>query len=513
MAADSRLVAGRYRLGRRLAAGGLSRVWLATDEERDATVAIKRCALPEGLSADEGEIVREVSVREARAFARVEHPNVVGIRDVVHVDGELWIVMDYIASRSLHEVVTAAGPMHPRRVAEIGLQVLRGLAGVFDAGVLHLDVKPGNVLLAEDGRVLLSDFGPAVTEAGVRALSDAGMIFGSLNYVAPERLFDGISTRRSDLWSFGATLYFAVEGRAPFRRDTPDETTEALRGGTPDPLLRAGPLGEVIGALMRAEPGERLTAAAADRALRRVAGSAPEPVEEPVEESVREPVPAPPAAAASTGPASIRPRPDVVVRGPRRVRRPVAVAAAVVAAAVAALGITAATRHSGEAVAEATPRPVPAVSSPSAAPEFRLPPGYAWHTSRDGGFRVATPARWTVRETGGVFSALAPGGGVALRVRAGPAGDPVAGLIALESDTRLDGYRRVRIEPVTDPPGTVWEYTYRSASGRVLRAAEQVVPAGARSYRIGWLCPREAWTAELATWSTVLASFGPLTGA
>ncbi|MEV6495259.1 serine/threonine-protein kinase, partial [Actinoplanes sp. NPDC051633] len=273
MVAGGLLVAGRYRVGRRLAAGGLSHVWLATDESDGSTVAIKRCTLPPGLSPHEGELVGGLSLREARAFAEVDHPNVVHIRDVVPDAGEPWIVMDYVPSRSLQEVVSSSGAMHPRRVAEIGLQILQGLVAVFDAGLLHLDVKPGNVLIGDDGRVLLSDFGPAVTELGVRALTEAGIVLGSLHYVAPERLFDGISTQRADLWSFGATLYFAVEGRRPFRRENKDETMAALKGRTPDPLLRAGPLTDVICGLMRADPEDRLSAAAAERMLRRIAGA------------------------------------------------------------------------------------------------------------------------------------------------------------------------------------------------------------------------------------------------
>ena len=490
VAAGSLLVAGRYRVGRRLAAGGISHVWLATDESDGSTVAIKRCAVPDGLSEAEGELVRELSLREARAFARVDHPNVVRIRDVVPDDGEPWIVMDYIPSRSLQEVVSSSGAMHPRRVAEIGLQMLHGLVGVFDAGVLHLDVKPGNVLIADDGRVLLSDFGPAVTEEGVQTLTDAGIVLGSLNYVAPERLFDGISTQRADLWSFGATLYFAVEGRRPFRRDTRDETMAALRGRTPDPLLRAGPLTEVICGLMRADPDDRLSIAAAERQLRRIAGTvAPAPAQAPQQRS-----------------------PEPVL--PAILRRPVPVAAAVVAAAVAALGITAGLRQGEQAEARSAAAPAPAVST-AAPPVFRLPSGYSWRSSEAGGFRVAMPSRWTVEEQGGVFTASGPKGGPLLRVRtwSPPAADPVAGLIALETTTKLDNYQRVKIGTTTDRPGAVWDYTYRSGTGRAYRAQQQMVRAGGHTYLITWLCPRDEWSGDLAAWSTVLDSFGPLSGA
>jgi tRNA A-37 threonylcarbamoyl transferase component Bud32 len=499
MVVGSLLVAGRYRVGRRLAAGGISHVWLATDESDGSTVAIKRCAVPAGLSETEGELVRELSLREARAFARVVHPNVVRIRDVVPDDGEPWIVMDYIPSRSLQEVVSSSGAMHPRRVAEIGLQMLQGLVGVFDAGVLHLDVKPGNVLIADDGRVLLSDFGPAVTEEGVQTLTDAGIVLGSLNYVAPERLFDGISTQRADLWSFGATLYFAVEGRRPFRRDTKDETMAALRGRTPDPLLRAGALTEVICGLMRADPEDRLSVAAAERQLRGIAGKVAEPPARIPQQR----------AAESTVPDPL-PGPALGI-----FRRPVPVAAAVAAAAVAAIGITAAVRQGDETGVRSAAPPAPAVSSAVAPPVFRLPSGYSWRSSEAGGFRVAMPSRWTVEEAGGVFTASGPKGGPLLRVRVWSprAANAVGGLIDLESRTKLDNYQRVRIEASADRPGTVWEYTYRSGTGKAFRAQDQTVTAGDRTYLMTWLCPREQWSEDLGAWSTVLDSFGPLSGA
>ena len=178
-------VAGRYRLLRPLAAGGMGGVWLAHDEADDNLVALKKCALPDGLTRDEQDLFRVWTVREARAFAVVGHPNVVRTLDVLPGDDEPWIVMEYVPSRSLQQVIDESGPLPPARVAGVGLAVLEALLAVRRVGLLHLDVKPGNVLIADDGRAMLTDFGPAVTTAGLRALAAAGIVLGSPKYLAP----------------------------------------------------------------------------------------------------------------------------------------------------------------------------------------------------------------------------------------------------------------------------------------------------------------------------------------
>src|SRR4051812_19579538 len=185
MVTVGQLVAGRYRVLHPLAEGGLSRVFLAHDEVDDEPVALKRCTLPDGLTADEEDVFRVWTAREARSFALVDHPNVVRTLDVLHDDEAPWIVMEFVPSRSLQQVLDESGPLPPARAAGIGLAVLEGLLPVRRAGLLHLDVKPSNVLIAHDGRVMLSDFGPAVSAEGVRALAGAGIVLGSPKYLAP----------------------------------------------------------------------------------------------------------------------------------------------------------------------------------------------------------------------------------------------------------------------------------------------------------------------------------------
>src|SRR3954469_5426990 len=267
------LVAGRYQLVSSLGYGGMGRVWLARDEVLDRNVAIKEVVLPFGLADAEREELVVRTLREARMAARLNHPNVVRIYDVVRTDEQPWIVMEYVRSRSLLQVIREEGPLPAVRVAEIGLAVLSALAASHRAGVLHRDVKPSNVLIADDDRVMLTDFGLATFEEGDNAVTRPGLILGSPHYIAPERAREGVATAKSDLWSLGATLYAAVEGRSPYARATTIATLTALATERPDPVVHAGPLKPVLDGLLRRNPRTRFDVADAERLLRRVAGT------------------------------------------------------------------------------------------------------------------------------------------------------------------------------------------------------------------------------------------------
>ncbi|MEV6631308.1 protein kinase [Actinoplanes sp. NPDC051470] len=243
------LVNGRYRLLDLIGAGGMGRVFLAHDELLDRQVAIK------SLYQDE-------VIREARAAARLDHPNVVQVFDVIDSPGDCWIVMEYVPSRSLQH----AAPVTHREAARIGLGVLDALRAAHTAGVLHGDVKPHNVLLADDGRVVLTDFGQATVD---RAGPDPAI--GSPQYLAPERIRGERSGPAADLWSLGVTLHAAVEGRSPYARDTALASLHAVLTQLPDPPARPGPLTPVIAKLLVPAPGARLTADRLEPLLRRVA--------------------------------------------------------------------------------------------------------------------------------------------------------------------------------------------------------------------------------------------------
>ncbi|MFI2712336.1 protein kinase [Micromonospora sp. NPDC018662] len=262
---------GRYRLVRCVGQGGMGRVWLARDELLDRDVAVKEVLPRAGSSPQETAELHDSTLREARAAARLDHPNVVRVHDVITADGRPWIVMQYVPSRSLHRIVTDDGPLPPRVVARIGVELVEALRAAHRVGVLHRDVTPRNVLVTADGRALLGDFGVAAVE-GAAALSRSWGITATPQYVAPERVRQGLSSPGTDLWALGATLYTAVEGRPPYRRDGTMATLLAMATEPPDRMRRAGPLAPVVAGLLARDERQRLTAGEAARMLRRTAG-------------------------------------------------------------------------------------------------------------------------------------------------------------------------------------------------------------------------------------------------
>ncbi|MFI6596738.1 serine/threonine-protein kinase [Nonomuraea sp. NPDC050536] len=261
-----RRIAGRYQLQEPIGKGGMGIVWRAHDELLDRTVAVKEVRYAAALG-DEVQLLNRRTMREARAAARFEHPNAIIVHDVIEEDGRPWIVMQLVPSRSLGAVIKQDGPLPPKRVAEIGLAVLDALHRAHEAGVMHRDVKPENVLLADDGRVVLTDFGIATLETETQ-LTVTGLA-GTPAFIAPERLKGLPARRESDLWSLGATLYTALEGRSPHERGMALATMHAVLTDPPDPAEQEGPLGEVIQGLLVKEPVQRLTYEETARLLRR----------------------------------------------------------------------------------------------------------------------------------------------------------------------------------------------------------------------------------------------------
>ncbi|MFF4188384.1 serine/threonine-protein kinase [Streptomyces sp. NPDC001691] len=267
---EQRLIAGRYRLLSRLGRGGMGVVWRGRDEVLGREVAVKEVLAPASLDSPETGRLYARLEREAWAAARISHRNVVTVYDVATEDGRPWIVMELVRGLALSDVLDAEGPMPPQRVARIGAEVLAALRAAHEAGVLHRDVKPANVLLANDGRVVLSDFGIA-TVAGTQTLTITGEVVGSPEFLAPERALGRTPGPASDLWSLGVLLYAAVEGNSPFRQDTPLSTLRAVVDDALPPPRRAGPLAPVIEGLLRKDPAERWAAEEAEHQLRVVA--------------------------------------------------------------------------------------------------------------------------------------------------------------------------------------------------------------------------------------------------
>src|SRR3954447_8011463 len=271
-----RVVGGRYEIADELGRGGMGVVWLANDRVLHREVALKEISYPVHLTDDERAVLRERTLREARAAARLEDPHVVAIHDVVEEDGRPWLVMEHVRSRSLQKILKEDGPLSPAQTARIGLDVLAAIEVAHAAGVVHRDVKPGNVLVAEDGRACLTDFGIATTTDDA-TLTTQGALLGSPAYMAPERAHGERPTPAVDLWSLGATLYTAVEGRTPFDREEPMATLLAVVGDEPAPMQSAGPLAPVLRGLLTKDPVARLTAADARRQLETVvSGAVPE---------------------------------------------------------------------------------------------------------------------------------------------------------------------------------------------------------------------------------------------
>jgi serine/threonine protein kinase len=377
-----RLLAGRYLLGARLGRGGMGTVWRARDQMLDRDVAVKELSVGH-LSEEDLYIVQSRMKQEARAAARIKHPGVITIHDVLEQDGKPWIVMELIDGRSLAELVEQEGPLSPRDAADIGAKVLAALHRGHQAGVLHRDVKPANVLLERGtGRVVLTDFGIATYE-GDSALTRTGDLVGSPDYLPPERVHGGRPGPESDLWGLGATIYAAVEGQSPFKRDTPITTLAAVVSEPLPEPRNAGALAPVLRALLAKEPSQRPPAEQAIRMLESVAAGhtmsvrgvvppvvdvAERPWEQqtvtsgtPIPAVLRQPtgpipladradggsptghrVAPPPGGGSPTGPTEVRPHP---AQPPGRRRFGLTVALAGLAAAVVAGGVAIAVMH------------------------------------------------------------------------------------------------------------------------------------------------------------------------
>jgi hypothetical protein len=279
--ADSRdrLLSGRYRLIEQIGRGGMGTVWWAHDEVEDREVAVKEVHLPPSLDHRERMNLLRRTDREALAAGRLRHPGLIAIYDMVIEESRPYLIMEYVAARSLEDVFVDDGPISPRRVAEIGVQLLAALRAAHDAGIVHRDVKPSNVLLETSGRVVLTDFGIA-TYDGATTLTQTGSFMGSPAYVAPEVARGEPASPASDLWSLGATLYAAVEGRPPYDHETAMATLSALVTSEPDPPLRAGPLRPVLEGLLTKEPARRLGAGHAAELLA-LAATPPLPPRQP----------------------------------------------------------------------------------------------------------------------------------------------------------------------------------------------------------------------------------------
>ncbi|GAB2849389.1 hypothetical protein GCM10022221_56030 [Actinocorallia aurea] len=284
---SGRLLGGRYRLLGEIGRGGMGAVWRARDTMLDRDIAVKEVTFGPGLSHREKEILKQRTLREAKASARLNHPNVVTVHDVVEEEGRPWIVMELVPAPSLQDILDTERTIEPHRAAEIGVQVLEALRAAHARGILHRDVKPSNILITDGvpARVVLTDFGIAQMEGDV-TLTQTGLVMGSPAYIPPERVQGERATAASDLWSLGATLFAAVEGYAPYER--PDAMA-ALSAALSEPVPRprnAGRLTRVLEGLLTREPSARMTGEQALPLLSDVSTSRPNPMPTQFDETV-----------------------------------------------------------------------------------------------------------------------------------------------------------------------------------------------------------------------------------
>lgn len=314
------LIGGRYRVGEAIGQGGMGTVWLARDEVLRRDVAVKQVGLLPGESVTDS----ARALREARSSAALSHRNVVTVFDVVDEDGAIWLVMEHVPSRSLAELVAESGRRDPAEVADIGAQVADGLAAAHAAGTTHRDVKPGNVLVRDDGVAKISDFGIART-VGDATVTQSGMLTGTPSYFSPELARGAAPDQASDVWALGATLYTAVEGRPPYRaQQNAVAVLHQIATEPPPPPEHADFLAPILSRMLDRDPASRWSMADAAHALKRVArqhspnntrvqtvGPEPDTPAEPVPAMVvappspapREPAPEPmPERAAGPGP-------------------------------------------------------------------------------------------------------------------------------------------------------------------------------------------------------------------
>ncbi|WP_199740594.1 serine/threonine-protein kinase [Saccharopolyspora rhizosphaerae] len=417
LAGIGRLIAERYRLERKLGGGAMGTVWYATDELLHRPVAVKEVKLAPGMPEEEAAELRERALREARAIAVLSHPNVVTLYDVAREQDEPFVVMELVPSQSLAAILDDHGALDDVQLAVIADGVAAGLDAAHRAGIVHRDVKPGNVLIGDDGRLKVSDFGISRNVAE-HTLTNTGILLGTPAYIAPEVAGGEAVTSAADLWGLGATLFAAAEGRPPYDvGDDPLATvTEVVRGPVPE-LDRPGVVGDVIRALMVKDPAQRMSLT---EVRRRVQHLLPEPGARPfgmlldpdaptvrvrqrvLQQTSQSQAPAPPAPQPSgSAPLAADPGPPpfTLADPPRRQRQLVRTLALVLAAlvlfTVALLGSFAVTRWLAN-------QPVlPVDPPPSSEPEHVVPPmgsysANAKHSAapRGGEFTITAPAGW-----------------------------------------------------------------------------------------------------------------------
>ncbi|QEV45972.1 serine/threonine protein kinase [Streptomyces vinaceus] len=527
------VLAGRYRLVEPIGSGGMGKVWRAHDELLHRTVAVKELTAGLYVAQADREVLHARTQKEARAAARIQHPAVVVVHDVLEHDDRPWIVMEYIDGPSLADAAKAAGRIEPAEAARIGLHVLGALRAAHAVGVLHRDVKPGNVLLAKDGRVLLTDFGIAAIE-GDSSITRTGEIVGSIDYLAPERVTGGTPGTSSDLWSLGATLYTAVEARSPFRRTSPISSLQAVVNDEPPALRQAGALGPVITALLRKDPGERPSAQETERMLiEAMEGRHPkaaqayvptravtseelaDAAEETAPEAAPAPVPAPDQVRTAALPEQPRPAAEPAGGWIKR-----AAVVALVAALVGGGAVFGVLKFTAEDAGDgATDKNASAPDRQDGVDEDAPPAGYTEVVDPLAGFTLFVPEGWTRKANGDQIDYTPDDGKHFIRIASDPTPDyqdPYAHLLDLEKQVqKRTDYKKVRLNQNTFRDSTraaLWDFTWteKQTHPGPRRAKEQmyVAPDGTE-YAVYISSPVSDWATTEQQFDVVLSGWKP----
>ncbi|MEU9232951.1 serine/threonine-protein kinase [Streptomyces subrutilus] len=536
------VLAGRYRLIEPIGRGGMGKVWRAHDELLHRTVAVKELTAGLYVAQADREVMHARTQKEARAAARIQHPAVVTVHDVLEHDARPWIVMEYIDGPSLADAAKAAGRIEPREAARIGLHVLGALRAAHAVGVLHRDVKPGNVLLAKDGRVLLTDFGIAAIE-GDSSITRTGEIVGSIDYLAPERVTGGTPGTASDLWSLGATLYTAVEARSPFRRTSPISSLQAVVNDEPPALKQSGALAPVITALLRKDPADRPTAEEAERMLlEAMEGREPKAAQAyvptravsseelaPAQHGPQEEPPAPePAGDARTAalPEPSAPPPASAPAADRPggwIKR--AAAVALVAALIGGGGVFGVLKYTGGGGSGGSDRTASAPDEAGAGGDSKSqksqsapPAGWSKVTDPEG-FTLFVPDGWRREANGTQIDYTPDNGNHFIRIAVDPTPDyenPYMHLLDLEKQVRKRAeYKRLRLEQNSfrdTTRGALWDFTWteKGTLAGPRRAKEQmyIAPDGTE-YAVYMSSPAGEWDTTRQQFDIVLSGWEP----
>lgn len=528
--AADRQIAGRYVLTDRLGKGGMGTVWRADDSVLKRQVAIKEVKLPSALSSEDSDVVKSRVMREAQTAAGLTHPNAVTVFDVVEADGHTFIVMELVDAPSLEELVKRDGALSPKDVAEIGLDVLGALEAAHNQGIIHRDVKPANVMCPENRRAKLADFGIA-TVKGDPKLTATGLVLGSPSYMAPEQASKDETGPASDLWALGATLYYAVEGEAPFDRGQAIPTLTAVVHDDPRPMEKAGELRPVVAALLAKEPNERPDAQTLRQMLERVAsGAAPDSraataVAAPATETMVED--RTPTSTATAAPAArrVHSRPALQPRSDDTKPWLWWLGALVVLALIAALVIPNLGGNDEEASRgdrnerrqaaggnDEAAEDEPQEDTDTSEAEGSAPEGWNTYTDSATGYTISYPGEWDVSPIDTRTDFKAPDSGTYLRIdytdEPGPdALERIEESIEPNFASGRDDYERVQLSSTSfagSDNAALWEYIYE---GQHAYNLQFVTADGEWGFALNFQTAESDWAASQDLWEELKASF------